>query len=158
LAVELLLFEYRPRSLIPVALAAAFASAVRIAFHGTAPVFEITQLTQPTGIGLLGYAVLGMLIGVIAAGITRFTYQIEVFCEHWGERLRIHWMWWPAIGAVVVGCVGLIEPRTLGVGYENISDAISGHTAGIALLVLVVLKFVSWSVYLGSGTSGGTLA
>jgi H+/Cl- antiporter ClcA/CBS domain-containing protein len=158
LAVELLLFEYRPRSLIPVALGAAFATGVRIAFHGTAPVFEITQLTQPTGVGLVSYAVLGMLIGVVAAGITRFTYNIEEFFEHWGKRLGIHWMWWPAIGAVVVGCVGLIEPRTLGVGYENISNAISGHTVGVALIALVVLKFVSWSVYLGSGTSGGTLA
>ena len=158
LAVELLLFEYRPRSLIPVALAAALATGVRIAFHGTAPVFEITQLTSPSGVALVSYAFLGMIIGVVAAGITRFTFNIEEFFEHWGERLHIHWMWWPAFGAVVVGCVGLIAPRTLGVGYENISGAISGTIAGRALMMLVVLKLISWSIYLGSGTSGGTLA
>ena len=76
LAVELLLFEYRPRSLIPVALAAALATGVRIAFHGTAPVFEITQLTSPSGVALVSYAFLGMIVGVVAAGITRFTFNI----------------------------------------------------------------------------------
>ena len=158
LAVELLLFEYRARSLIPVALAAALATGVRIAFHGTAPVFPILELKQPSGMALASYAVLGMIIGAVAASITRFSYKVESFFEHWGERLHIHWMWWPVFGAIVVGAVGLVEPRTLGVGYENISSAISGTIAGRALIVLVVLKLLSWSIYLGSGTSGGTLA
>src|SRR5262245_14660507 len=158
LAVELLLFEYRARSLIPVALAAALATGVRIAFHGTAPVFPILELKQPSGMALASYAVLGMIIGAVAALITRFSYKVETFFEHWGERLHIHWMWWPVFGAIVVGAVGLVEPRTLGVGYENISSAISGTIAGRALIVLVVLKLLSWSIYLGSGTSGGTLA
>src|SRR4029077_7565143 len=68
------------------------------------------------------------------------------------------WMWWPAFGAIAVGVIGLIEPRTLGVGYENIVGAISGTIVGRALLALVVLKLLSWAIYLGSGTSGGTLA
>ena len=158
LAVELLLFEYRARSLIPVALAAAVATAVRIAFEGTAPVFGIPPLTQPTGVALAAYAVLGLAIGALAAWITRVTYGIEDVFERVAERFGVHWMWWPAIGAVVVGVVGLIEPRTLGVGYDNITGALAGTIAGRALLVLVVLKFVSWAMYLGSGTSGGTLA
>jgi H+/Cl- antiporter ClcA len=158
LAVELLLFEYRPRSLIPVALAAAVATAVRVAFEGTAPVFAIATLTQPSGPALAAYAVLGMLIGALAAGITRVTYRIEELFEWVGHRLHVHWMWWPCAGALVVGLAGLIEPRTLGVGYDNITAALSGTIAGRALLILVVLKFISWSVYLGSGTSGGTLA
>ena len=158
LAVELLLFEYRARSLIPVAIATAIAAAIRVAFHGTAPVFAIPQLTQPPGQALVGYAVIGLLIGAVAAGITRSTYGIEDLFEKFGHKFGLHWMWWPALGAVVVGVVGLIEPRTLGVGYENIIGAISGTIAGRALLVLAVLKFVSWAVYLGSGTSGGTLA
>jgi chloride channel protein, CIC family len=158
LAVELLLFEYRPRSLIPVALAAAVATAVRVAFNGTAPIFEIAPLAQPTGLALVAYAVLGMFIGACAAGITRFTYGIEDAFEKFGERFRIDWMWWPALGALVVGGIGVIAPRTLGVGYDNITDLISGSIVGWALLVLVVLKLISWAVYLGSGTSGGTLA
>jgi CBS domain-containing protein len=155
LAVELLLFEYRPRSLVPVALAAAVATGVRIAFVGAAPVFDIPGvIAPPTGRALATYCALGALIGIVAVGITRLTYGIEDLFEH----LPVHWMWWPAVGAVVVGVVGYVEPRTLGVGYDNIVDALAGNLAGRALLVLVVLKLVSWSVYLGSGTSGGTLA
>jgi H+/Cl- antiporter ClcA/CBS domain-containing protein len=158
LAVELLLFEYRARSLIPVAIATAIAAAVRIAFHGTTPVFAIPQLAQPPGQALVGYAIIGLIVGVVAAAITRSTYGIEDLFEKLGHKFGVHWMWWPAFGAVVVGVVGLIEPRTLGVGYENIIGAISGTIAGRARLVLAILKFISWAVYLGSGTSGGTLA
>ena len=158
LAVELLLFEYRARSLIPVAIAAAIAAAVRVAFHGTAPVFAIPQLNQPGGQALIGYALMGMVIGVVAAAITRSTYAIEDVFEKLGHKYGVHWMWWPAFGAVIVGVVGLIEPRTLGVGYENIIGAISGTIAGRALITLAILKFISWAIYLGSGTSGGTLA
>jgi chloride channel protein, CIC family len=158
LAVELLLFEYRPRSLIPVALAAVVATAVRVMFEGNAPVFAIASLAQPSGAALATYAVIGMAIGAIAAGVTRVAYGIEDSFEWLGERLGVHWMWWPVAGALVVGVVGLVEPRTLGVGYSNITGALGGSIAGGALLTLVLLKFVSWSVYLGSGTSGGTLA
>ena len=158
LAVELLLFEYRARSLIPVALAAVVATGVRAFFEGTEPVFGMTALSQPSGPALAAYAVLGMAIGALAAGITRVTYGIEDLFERLGARFGVHWMWWPAIGALVVGGVGLMEPRTLGVGYDNITGALGGTIAGTALLALVVLKFVSWAVYLGSGTSGGTLA
>ncbi len=158
LAVELLLFEYRARSLIPVALAAAVATGVRIAFDGTAPVFSIPAMNQPGGAALAAYAVLGALIGVAAAGITRFAYDIEAGFEHLGKRFQLDWMWWPAVGAIAVGTIGLIEPRTLGVGYDNITGAIGGQIVGRALLVLVVLKLLSWAIYLGSGTSGGTLA
>jgi chloride channel protein, CIC family len=158
LAVELLLFEYRPRSLIPVALAAVVATAVRFAFEGSAPVFAIATLTQPSGAALASYAALGMVIGALAAWITRAAYRIEDLFEWFGDRWKLHWMWWPLLGALVVGVIGMIEPRTLGVGYENITGALDGSIVGSALLLLVVLKFISWSVYLGSGTSGGTLA
>src|SRR5213075_1289080 len=101
---------------------------------------------------------IGSLMGVLAAGITRLTYRLEDAFEVVGHRLHIHWMWWPAIGAVVVGIVGVVEPRTLGVGYENIMGAIGGSITGRALIALALLKLVSWSVYLASGTSGGTMA
>jgi H+/Cl- antiporter ClcA/CBS domain-containing protein len=158
LAVELLLFEYRARSLIPVAIAAGAAEAVRMAFSGTAPVFAIPDLQQPSRTALAGYLILGLIVGLVAALIVSFTYKIEDAFEHIGERFHIHWMWFPALGAVVVGVVGLVEPRTLGVGYENIVGAMNGSIVGISLLMLVALKLLSWAVYLGSGTSGGTMA
>jgi chloride channel protein, CIC family len=158
LAIELLLFEYRARSLIPVALAAAAAAGVRAMFRGTEPVFAMAAVGSPSGEALAIYALIGLIVGVIAAGITRATYAIEDGFEILGERFGIHWMWWPTLGALVVGVVGMIEPRALGVGYGNIDGILTGTIAGSALLMLVVFKFIAWSVYLGSGTSGGTMA
>jgi len=154
LAVELLLFEFRPRSLLPVALASAVATGVRIAFVGSAPVFGTPNITQPGDAALLGYIVIGGLVGVVAVGVTWAVYAVEDAFEH----VRIHWMWWPALGAVAVGVIALFAPRTLGVGYDNIADILAGRIAGGALVTLFLLKFVSWCVALGSGTSGGTLA
>ena len=154
LAVELLLFEYRPRSVIPVALASAVAAGVRAAIVGSAPVFTIPLLKQPSLPALIMYVLLGAAVGTFAVFTTRFVYWLEDLYE----ELPIHWMWWPMVGAVVVGLIGLIDERTLGVGYSNIEGIIGGRIAGIAVLSLIVLKFISWSVYLGSGTSGGTMA
>ncbi|MEI9937359.1 MAG: chloride channel protein [Pseudomonadota bacterium] len=154
LAVELLLFEFRPRSIIPVALASATAAGVRMALVGSAPVFAMPQLEQPSGPALAFYILLGAGVGVVATGVTRAVYAVEDAFE----RLPIHWMWWPAIGGLAVGTVGYFAPRTMGVGYDNIEHVLSGALTGKALVVLFVLKFVSWSIALGSGTSGGTLA
>lgn len=154
LSVELLLFEYRPRSLIPVALAAAVAAGVRIAFHGSAPVFAVPEMLTPSGEALTLYVVIGALVGLVGVGVSRVTYLIEDLFE----KIPIHWMWWPAIGALAVGVIGYFAPRTLGVGYGNIVDALGGSIVGSALLILIVMKFLSWSIYLGSGTSGGTMA
>jgi H+/Cl- antiporter ClcA/CBS domain-containing protein len=155
LAVELLLFEYRPRSLAPVALATAAATTVRYLFHGTAPTFPIPDIiTSPSGEALAGYVILGGMVGYIAVLVTQGLYWIEDTFE----RLPIHWMWWPALGAIVVGIIGWIEPTTMGVGYENIREILRGDIVGGALLLLAVLKCISWSVALGSGTAGGTLA
>jgi chloride channel protein, CIC family len=154
LAVELLLFEYRARSLIPVSFAAAAATIVRMAFVGSAPIFPMPAVSPPGGAALATYVVLGAVIGVAAVYITRALYLIEDGFEH----LPIHWMWWPALAAVVVGLVGWVAPRTLGVGYVNIEQTLAGSLAGRALLLLVAFKFVSWVIALASGTSGGTLA
>ncbi len=154
LAVELLLFEFRARSIIPVALASATAAGVRMALVGSAPVFAMPELSQPSGKALTFYVLLGALLGVVATGVTRAVYAIE----DGFEKLPIHWMWWPALGGLVVGVVGYFAPRTMGVGYDNIEHILTGSLAGQALLGLFLLKFVSWSVSLGSGTSGGTLA
>ncbi len=154
LAVELLLFEYRPRSMIPVALAAGVADAVRVGFVGAEPVFEMPHIAPPGGTALASYIAVGALVGLASVIVTRATYWMEDAFE----RLPVHWMWWPAIGAVVVGAVGLIEPRTLGVGYFNIEETLTGELAGQAALALCLWKLLSWSVALSSGTSGGTLA
>jgi H+/Cl- antiporter ClcA/CBS domain-containing protein len=154
LAIELLLFEYRSRSIIPVAMAAAAATSVRFALHGPAPMFAMPVLSQPSGAAMATYVVIGAVIGLAAVGATRAIYAIE----DQFERLPVHWMWWPAVGALAVGAIGLVEPRTLGVGYEWIEAILADDIAGTALLSFVLLKFVSWSIYLGSGTSGGTLA
>ncbi len=154
LAIELLLFEYRPRSLIPVAFASATATGIRMVFEGSAGVFQMPSLSQPSGEALVTYMVLGAIVGVAAVLVTKSLYYIE----EGFEKLPVHWMWFPAIGAVVVGVIGYFEPRTLGVGYDNISNILAGNFTNTVLLALVVLKFVSWSIALGSGTSGGTLA
>ena len=154
LAVELLLFEYRPRSVIPVALASVVATSVRAMFFGIAPIFSVPSLTQPNLRALALYALLGAVVGVFAVGVTRFVYWVEDLYE----KLPIHWMWWPLIGAVFVGVIGYFFPKTLGVGYVNIEQILRGDIVGWALIALVVFKFLSWAIYLGSGTSGGTLA
>ncbi|HET9603165.1 MAG TPA: chloride channel protein [Gemmatimonadales bacterium] len=154
LAIELLLFEYRARSLVPVALAACTATAVRMALRGTAPIFSMPIIGQPTGTALVTYVLLGAVIGYISVLVTRGLYKIEDGFEH----LPVHWMWWPAIGAVAVGAIGYFVPHTLGVGYDNIHGILAGNIVGTTLVILVVAKFVSWSIALGSGTSGGTLA
>jgi chloride channel protein, CIC family len=154
LAVELLLFEFRARSIVPVALASATAAGVRMAWVGSAPAFGMPQLSPPSGYALTFYIVLGAFFGLVAAGVTRAVYAVE----DQFEKLPIHWMWWPAFGGLAVGAVGYLAPKTLGVGYDNIESILSGSLAGKALFVLCLLKLVSWSISLGSGTSGGTLA
>ncbi|MGO8999816.1 MAG: chloride channel protein [Polyangiaceae bacterium] len=154
LAVELLLFEYRPRSIIPVALATVTATGVRLAFVGAAPVFPMPDLAPPSGAALALYALIGAVVGFASVYVTKLVYWIEDAFE----KLPVHWMWWPAIGAVAVGVCGIASPHTLGVGYDNIERIVSGELAGKAMIFLCAVKLVSWSISLGSGTSGGTLA
>jgi H+/Cl- antiporter ClcA len=154
LSIELLLFEFRPRSLIPICLAVVSAMGTRLAIIQTTPAFAMHDVVQPVPAALAVYVLIGALVGAAAIVVTKLVYAVEDAFE----ELPIHWMWWPAIGAVAVGLVGLYEPRTLGVGYDNIERVLGGGIAGRALLMLAALKFVSWSISLGSGTSGGTLA
>ena len=154
LAIELLVFEFRPRSFIPVAVAAMTAIILRPFLFGVAPVFHVPILPTASQGALIGYALEGIVIGGFAVIIAKSTYIIEDLFEH----LPIHWMWWPAIGGAVVGLVGIVSPHTMGVGYDNIEHILSGNFLGTALAVFCLLKFISWSVALGSGTSGGTLA
>lgn len=154
LAVELLLFELRPRSLIPVALATVTAVGVRYASYGAAPVFPMPDVPEPGSLALAGFVLIGGLVGYASIWVTRAVYGVEDLFE----KLPIHWMWWPVIGALVAGLVGWIDPRTLGVGYDNIDALVQGHFGLTVLLSFGALKFISWVISLGSGTSGGTLA
>lgn len=154
LAIELLLFEFRARSLVPVAFAAVTATGLRFVLEGPEPAFPMPGFAAPGAGALVFYVALGALAGLVAAAVTKIVYAVE----DGFERLPVHWMWWPAIGAVAVGVVGYFEPRTLGVGYDNITDILSGKLAARAVVFLCLMKFISWSIALGSGTSGGTLA
>jgi CIC family chloride channel protein len=154
LSIELLLFEFKARSIIPVALAAATAAGLRMVFEGPNPVFAMTNLVQPSGTALAIYIVIGAIVGICSVGVTKSVYLIEDLFE----KLPIHWMWWPAIGAIAVGVCGFFVPRTLGVGYSNINDLLSNKLTIQVVMILCVMKFVSWSISLGSGTSGGTMA
>ncbi len=154
LSVELLLFEFRPQSLIPVTLASATATAVRIFFVGTAPIFALKNVAEPGSVALLIYLLMGVIVGVCSVFVTKAVY----FVEDSFDKLPIHWMWWPAIGAIAVGVIGYFAPHTMGVGYDNIDRILNGSILGQALIILFILKFISWAISLGSGTSGGTLA
>jgi H+/Cl- antiporter ClcA len=154
LAVELLLFEFSPRSIIPVILSCITGAAFHHLYWGGAPVFTMPDVEAPSNIALLAYSVIGVIIGVVSALVTKAVYAIEDAFE----KLPIHWMWWPAIGGLVVGVVGYFAPETLGVGYVNIDNLLKGQVTLQMLFILGVLKFISWSFSLGSGTSGGTLA
>lgn len=154
LAVELLLFEFRPRSIIPVAIGTTTAAGMRILLEGADAVFPMPDIVPAPLTALIFYVLLGGVMGIVAAVVTKVTYEVEDAFE----RLPIHWMWWPAIGAVAVGVVGYFAPRTLGVGYDNITAIISGRWTAWTIFTLCALKFVSWAIALGSGTSGGTLA
>ncbi|HVE10221.1 MAG TPA: chloride channel protein [Paraburkholderia sp.] len=153
LAVELLLFEWRPRSFLPVALACAVAGFARAIFFGTAPLFPL-QTAEPSAVALLSCVVAGVLSGALASGLSAALYKTE---DLFG-RLPLHWMWWPALGGLVVGIGGLVEPRALGVGYDVIGDLLHQHIALQIAVAILVVKAVIWVIALGSGTSGGVLA
>lgn len=154
LAVELLLFEFRAKSFIPVAMAAATAGTLRTLMMEPSPVFPMPSFGLLESKAFVAIIFLGLFMGLLSVVVTKSVYAIEDLFE----KLPVHWMWWPALGGLAVGIVGVIEPRTLGVGYENITMALSGEFTISAAVTLCLWKFISWSISLGSGTSGGTLA
>jgi chloride channel protein, CIC family len=155
LAIELLLFEFSPRSIIPVALACITGAAGHHLLFEQGPVFPIEQIIGvPSNTALVGYSAIGIAMGLLSVLVTKVVYWVEDSFE----KLPIHWMWWPALGGLGVGIIGYFAPRTLGVGYENITDILSGSMPLQIVLSLCLLKFLSWAIALGSGTSGGTLA
>jgi chloride channel protein, CIC family len=154
LAVELLLFEWKPRSFIPVAVAAIVASVLRVPLLGAGPIFPVPAHAPPSGAELAIAAGLGVVAGFASGLLTMLVYA----CEDIFQKLPFHWMWWPAMGAVFVGVGGVLEPRVLGVGYNTIHSLLRGELVGAAVIGLLAAKALVWSIALGSGTSGGVLA
>lgn len=154
LAIEVLLFEWKPRSFVPIVLAVLVSFTWRPWLIGTGPMFA-ADLPLPTGPWSLAFALaLGLLFGLQAALLSKALYLIE----DGFHRLPIHWMWWPALGSIAVGLGGLIEPHVLGAGYGNIHALLGDSLEIRAIVLLLVVKAVVWLIALGSGTSGGVLA
>jgi chloride channel protein, CIC family len=154
LAVELLLFEWKPRSFVPVAVASIVAAMWRSWALGTAALFPLATGGTVTETSLLLCIVLGIVAGLGSGTLTAMVYGAEDLFQ----RLPIHWMWWPMLGGVVIGVGGYFEPHALGVGYDNIAALLQGDMSSGPAIRLLIVKAIIWSVALGSGTSGGVLA
>ena len=156
LAVELLLFEWKPRSLVPVALASATAGAVRRYIIGLGPLFPVPAHSVFIGPeGLAGCVLCGVLAGGLSALLTLAVYAAEDLFQY---HVHIHWMWWPAIGGLAVGLGGIIFPQALGVGYDTIGALLQGSVPYQVICGVLLVKSFIWAFSLGSGTSGGVLA
>jgi H+/Cl- antiporter ClcA len=154
LAIEVMLFEWKPRSFVPLIVSALVAFAWRPLLVGQGALFPFDGALPGGAIALLLAAGLGCVSGILAISLSSALYRVE----DGFHRLPIHWMWWPALGAVVVGLGGLLEPRVLGAGYASIQDLLDGRLLVGAMLLLLTAKGAVWLVALGSGTSGGVLA
>jgi len=153
LAVELLLFELRPRSLLPVALACAVAGFTRPLLMAPGPLFPLAT-AAPALVALPSCIAAGLLCGVLSAALSGSLYKVE----DWFGELPLHWSWCPALGGLAVGIRGYFEPRALGVGYDVIGDLLHGNLVLQAAVALLLVKAAIWVIALGSGTSGGVLA
>lgn len=154
LAIELLLFEFKSRSFIPLVVASTLATAVHLQLLGSGPMFQVAAMDFSIPRGLPFYLLLGALCGLAAVGFSKLLY----WTEDQFEKLPIDDLWWPAIGALGLGIIGYFVPRVLGVGYDTISDILNGRLALELLLVVMIAKSAALVVSLGSGTSGGLLA
>ncbi len=154
IAVELLLFEWRPRSLIPVGVASGVATIVRWEFLGAGALFPLPESPMPTVPIIGGALLIGLVAGLVATVLTFAVYAFEDLYR----KLPVHWMWWPVLGGLVIGIGGLVDPRVLGVGYGTIDLLLVGGLGVTAVVLLLATKAVVWTASLGSGTSGGVLA
>ena len=154
LAIELLLFEFKSRSFIPLVIASTLATAVHMQLLGVGPMFQVSAMDFGIPRALPFYLLLGLLCGVIAVGFSKLLYWVE----DQFEKLPFDELWWPAAGALGLGIIGFFVPRVLGVGYDTISDILNGQLAWKLLLIVMLAKAAALVISLGSGTSGGLLA
>lgn len=154
LAVELLLFEWKPRSLVPVATASACAALMRVHLLGEGPIFVTPSHLPLNDLSLIAAVIVGLSTGIFSTFLSNALYKLEdIF-----QKLPVHWMWWPALGAFIVGIGGYFQPRALGVGYDVIGDLLNNQITTPAILALLAVKMLIWIFALASGTSGGVLA
>ncbi|MCU1303429.1 MAG: Cl-channel, voltage gated [Candidatus Sulfotelmatobacter sp.] len=154
LAIELLLFEFKARSFIPLVIASTLATAVHMQLLGVGPMFKVTAMDFGIPHALPFYLILGLVCGLAAVGFSKLLY----WTEDQFEKLPVDELWWPAIGALGLGIIGYFVPRVLGVGYDTIGDILNANLAWKILIVVMVAKAVALVISLGSGTSGGLLA
>ena len=154
LAIELLLFEFKSRSFIPLVIASTLATAVHMQLLGPGPMFQVSAMDFSIPRGLPFYLILGLLCGLAAVFFSKILYWVE----DQFEKLPVDEMWWPAIGALALGIIGFFVPRVFGVGYDTISEILNGQLAWKLLLVVMLAKAAALVISLGSGTSGGLLA
>lgn len=154
LAIELLLFEFKPRSFIPLVISSTMATAVHLVLLGRGPMFIVNRLDFNVPAALPYYLILGIIAGVFAVGFSKLLYWVEDLFE----RLPLDSMYWPALGGLALGVIGFFFPRVLGVGYENISAILNNQLPLQVLFVILIFKSLALYVTLGSGTSGGLLA
>jgi len=154
LAIELLLFEFKSRSFIPLVIASTLATAVHMELLGTGPMFAVGSVDFGVPRALPFYLLLGLICGIAAVGFSKALYWVEDLFE----KLPVDELWWPAIGALGLGVIGYFVPRVLGVGYDTIGDILNANLGLKLLLIVMVAKAVALVVSLGSGTSGGLLA
>jgi chloride channel protein, CIC family len=154
LAIELLLFEFSAKSFLPVMIACITGACMHFILFSTSPTFLMPAIPHANSLAVVTYGLIGIITGLASVFVTKSVYWIEDMFE----KLPVHWMWWPAIGGIAVGGIGYFAPLTLGVGYNNITAALSGNLSLTILFSLCFWKFLSWAIALGSGTSGGTLA
>src|SRR6202163_4989303 len=154
LAIELLVFEFRARSFIPLVIASTIATAVHMQLLGQGPMFQVGAMDFGIPHALPFYLGLGPLCGLAAVGLSKALYWVEDFFE----KLPVDELWWPAIGALALGIIGYYVPRVFGVGYDTIGDILNGQLLWKVLLIVMTAKFAALVISLGSGTSGGLLA
>ena len=154
LAIELLLFEFKSRSFIPLVIASTLATAVHMQLLGAGPMFTVAPLDFGIPKALPFYLLLGVICGLAAVAFSKSLYWVE----DQFEKLPIDHLWWPAIGALGLGIIGYFVPRVLGVGYDTIADILNANLALKVLLVVMIAKAAALVISLGSGTSGGLLA
>jgi H+/Cl- antiporter ClcA len=154
LAIELLLFEFKSRSFIPLVIASTLATAVHMMTLGTGPMFTVAFVDFAVPRALPFYVLLGAICGLAAVGFSKLLYWVEDLFD----LLPVDELWWPAIGALGLGIIGYFVPRVLGVGYDTISDILNAHLALKLLVIVMIAKAIALVISLGSGTSGGLLA